>query len=281
MIWPLALAVLGGSVIGAAGQQSANETNVELARETNAFNAEQAQLNRSFQERMSNTEARRRVADLEAAGLNPALAYSQSAGTPSGSTASGVRPEVQNALAPIASGVQSTALQAANVMLQLEQAQKVAAERQYIEQNTMLLPERFSLLRSQNATELQKPSAIWADVDLKRQAARTSQSQLSLNYSNEELIRQKLLTEKNVTEVQKLLGQLTAARELGQSLSNQHSAYELAKAQAFSSFYKSAVGQASPYTLHGLDVLDAVNPLSKVFGKSKKGLSINQTQNNR
>lgn len=54
----------------------------------NQFNAEQASIQRSWEEKMSNTAYQRAVKDMEKAGLNPYLAYSQGgASTPSGSSA--------------------------------------------------------------------------------------------------------------------------------------------------------------------------------------------------
>lgn len=54
------------------------------------FNSREAQKSRDWQEKMSNTAYQRAVADMRAAGFNPALAFSQGgATTPAGSTASG------------------------------------------------------------------------------------------------------------------------------------------------------------------------------------------------
>lgn len=112
---PAAIGAIGsiaGGLIGRSGQREANETNIALAERT-----------QQFQEDMSNTAVRRRVSDLRAAGLNPMLAYSDTASTPSGQTA-----HVENELTALGEGVRDAGHSASSLALLRAQEQKTKAE---------------------------------------------------------------------------------------------------------------------------------------------------------
>lgn len=72
------------------GTTGSGLTNAEIQQ--NDWNAEQAQINRDYQTEMDNTKYQRAVADMNAAGLNPAMMFGSNASVssaPSGSMASG------------------------------------------------------------------------------------------------------------------------------------------------------------------------------------------------
>ncbi len=90
LIGPLA-APIAAAGIGAAASLFGGERR-------NRIDQKEALKNRNFQERMRNTAWQSAVADMEAAGINPALAYSQGgASTPGGSAPPGAENTVTSA----------------------------------------------------------------------------------------------------------------------------------------------------------------------------------------
>lgn len=131
------------AIAGYFGQKDTNQANMELG-----------QKQMDFQERMSNTSYQRAVQDMEKAGLNPMLAYSQGgASQPAGSL-----PQVQSAIgAGLASAKQgadtSAALQAADQSkaqtdLIKAQAEKVRSETMEQDLNTAMLQSQIAQLQT-------------------------------------------------------------------------------------------------------------------------------------
>lgn len=132
-----------GGLLGFAQQSAQNQ-----------FNADEAQKARSFEERMSSTAYQRAVADMQKAGLNPALMYGNgaAASTPAGNPASSAG---FNAVAD-ALAVQRQAAEIKNIEAQTNmtnaQSEKVVRENSWIDRlNQNVLDETASRLRLNDA----------------------------------------------------------------------------------------------------------------------------------
>ena len=124
--------MLIGAAISGAGSIFTNMTNKDNVESTNRANAEQAQMNRDFQERMSNTAYQRGMSDMRSAGLNPILAYQKGgASSPSGSQAAMQTFEAKNPVEPAIStalAVRQKALEAENLKVTNDNIQNNSAK---------------------------------------------------------------------------------------------------------------------------------------------------------
>ncbi len=109
MVWP---AIIGGTASLAGGYMA------------NRARAKEAQKNRSFQENMRNTAWQAGVADMEKAGLNPALAYNKGpAQSPAGNMA-----QQQDVVTPAISSAMQYKQMESDIRLIKEQTKKATAE---------------------------------------------------------------------------------------------------------------------------------------------------------
>lgn len=103
------LSGIGGALINKHYANKASNKGWKRQLSAMQFSADQAEIQRAWQERMSNTAHQREVADLRAAGLNPVLSATggNGASTPSGGYAAGSAGDTAGVLGKIGEGFSS------------------------------------------------------------------------------------------------------------------------------------------------------------------------------
>lgn len=182
--------ILGGLISGGSsliGGIMGNNSQQEMARQNNQWNFLMQLQNQAFQMGMSSSAYQRGVADMKAAGLNPAMMFGGSGGpasTPPGSMSSGTMPIVRDVIGPAvdsamrAFGLKSEVAlreadvenrQATNSLIQ-QQTQKTADEAANVRADTTLKTLEVAPKKLQGAL-------VQSMIEQNRSSARQAESQ--------------------------------------------------------------------------------------------------------
>lgn len=230
-------------------QQQANfersmDFNAQEAARARDFNASEAAKSRDWQAQQSATQYQRAVGDMEAAGLNPMLAYSQGgAGNLAGATASagaasasGSGPNLPN---PVGAGLSTAiALKSANATADLNTA--LAKKAAGVDTEASIAS--TSNIRQQTKNLVEENWRIIKDAGYKAQATNTEiykqeliQAQRDLAYAEEQYKRGQISMQEFVKRQEAAKATILETEDV-------------AKAKSYGDFWRSGFGKAYPYT---------------------------------
>lgn len=155
-----------GSAVGAAGSYFGTQSQ-------NSANAAQAQAQMDFQRDMSGTAYQRAVQDMQKAGLNPMLAYSQGGAT----TPAGAMAQMQNVLGNATTSGTQAYQTVAQANQAIQQTQQIAAQTELTSNQTDNVRADTLNKLDENPNIKAQYKQILADTFMKNEIGKTSSAQ--------------------------------------------------------------------------------------------------------